>query len=187
MRPVTALDVATRGYAVSVLGGQGRGVDGITAAQPPTGSATRAARRTGHPAADPGREGRARSCSPAGSDPGMGSNAVAFGGDTTANGRGLLLGNPHYPWQGGRRFWQSQQTIPGELNVSGASLLGTPTISIGFNAQGGVEPHRRDRRPAQPAPADAGSGRPDGVPGGRQAGADDEADRDRRRSRTARR
>ncbi|MFE4628795.1 NAD(P)H-hydrate dehydratase, partial [Streptomyces mirabilis] len=46
---------------------------------------------------------------------------------------GLLLGNPHYPWQGGRRFWQSQQTIPGELNVSGASLLGATTISIGHN------------------------------------------------------
>lgn len=52
----------------------------------------------------------------------MGSNAVAFGGATTANGRGLLLGNPHYPWQGGRRCWQSQQTIPGELNVADASL-----------------------------------------------------------------
>ncbi|MET9109251.1 penicillin acylase family protein, partial [Streptomyces zhihengii] len=63
----------------------------------------------------------------------MGSNAVAFGGQVTANGRGLLLGNPHYPWHGGRRFWQSQQTIPGELNVSGASLLGTVGVSIGFN------------------------------------------------------
>ncbi len=63
----------------------------------------------------------------------MGSNAVAFSGRTTANGRGLLLGNPHYPWQGGRRFWQSQQTIPGELNVSGGSLLGTTAVSIGFN------------------------------------------------------
>ena len=63
----------------------------------------------------------------------MGSNAVAFSGATTANGRGLLLGNPHYPWQGGRRFWQSQQTIPGELNVSGGSLLGTAVVNIGFN------------------------------------------------------
>ncbi|MDV9189944.1 penicillin acylase family protein, partial [Streptomyces sp. SR27] len=63
----------------------------------------------------------------------MGSNAVAFSGAATANGRGLLLGNPHYPWQGGRRFWQSQQTIPGELNVSGASLLGTAVVNIGFN------------------------------------------------------
>ncbi|MDV9191387.1 penicillin acylase family protein, partial [Streptomyces sp. SR27] len=35
VRPVTALDVARRGFAVSVLGGQGRAVDGITAARPP--------------------------------------------------------------------------------------------------------------------------------------------------------
>jgi acyl-homoserine-lactone acylase len=65
----------------------------------------------------------------------MGSNAVAFSGATTANGRGLLLGNPHCPWQGGRRCWQSQQTIPGELHVAGGSLLGSATISIGHNAQ----------------------------------------------------
>ncbi|WP_146065376.1 penicillin acylase family protein, partial [Streptomyces sp. B226SN101] len=30
VRPVTALDVAARGYALAVLGGQGRGIDGIT-------------------------------------------------------------------------------------------------------------------------------------------------------------
>ncbi|GAA2938111.1 hypothetical protein GCM10010446_24350 [Streptomyces enissocaesilis] len=30
VRPVTPLDVARRGFAVSVLGGQGRGIDGIT-------------------------------------------------------------------------------------------------------------------------------------------------------------
>jgi acyl-homoserine-lactone acylase len=65
----------------------------------------------------------------------MGSNAITFSGATTANGRGLLLGTPHYPWQGGRRFWQSQQTIPGELNVSGGSLLGSTTISIGHNSR----------------------------------------------------
>ncbi|MGW7332070.1 penicillin acylase family protein, partial [Streptomyces sp. NPDC054840] len=35
VRPVTTADVAARGFAVSVLGGQGRGIDGITAAQPP--------------------------------------------------------------------------------------------------------------------------------------------------------
>ncbi|MBX4174527.1 penicillin acylase family protein, partial [Streptomyces geysiriensis] len=64
----------------------------------------------------------------------MGSNAVAFSGRTTANGRGLLLGNPHYPWHGGRRFWQSQQTIPGRLNMAGGSLLGSATVSIGHNA-----------------------------------------------------
>jgi acyl-homoserine-lactone acylase len=126
VRPVTTLDVATRGFALSVLGGEGRAVDGITAAQPPTGAAV--------PAPDAQDTARAARELLAADTADMGSNAVAFSGATTANGRGLLLGNPHYPWQGGRRFWQSQQTIPGELNVAGGSLLGSATISIGHNA-----------------------------------------------------
>ncbi|MCX4825409.1 penicillin acylase family protein [Streptomyces sp. NBC_01142] len=125
VRPVSTLDVARRGFAVSVLGGQGRGIDGITAAQPP-GVA---------PVGAPDAAATAKAARKlfAADSADMGSNAVAFSGRTSANGRGLLLGNPHYPWQGGRRFWQSQQTVPGELNVSGSSLLGTPVVSIGFN------------------------------------------------------
>ncbi|MER5308725.1 penicillin acylase family protein [Streptomyces sp. NPDC002773] len=128
VRPVSALDVARRGFAVSVLGGQGRAVDGITAARPPAAA-------PGAPVQvpDPERTATAARELFAAENATMGSNAVAFSGATTANGRGLLLGNPHYPWQGGRRFWQSQQTIPGELNVSGASLLGTTVVNIGFN------------------------------------------------------
>ena len=65
----------------------------------------------------------------------VGSNAIAIGstGTSTPSARGVLLGNPHYPWQGARRFWQSQLTIPGQLNVSGASLLGLPIVVIGHN------------------------------------------------------
>ncbi|MEU1129041.1 penicillin acylase family protein [Streptomyces sp. NPDC005900] len=126
VRPITALDVARQGYAVQVLGGQGHGVDGITAARPP---GARSAER----AADPRRSAKAARELFAAQDADMGSNAVAFNGQVTANGKGLLLGNPHYPWHGGRRFWQSQQTIPGELNVSGASLVGTGVVNIGFN------------------------------------------------------
>ncbi|QEU89745.1 penicillin acylase family protein [Streptomyces kanamyceticus] len=126
VRPISALDVARQGYAVQVLGGQGRGIDGITAAAPPTAGAKE---RT----ADPRRSAAAARDMFSAKDADMGSNAVAFSGKATANGKGLLLGNPHYPWHGGRRFWQSQQTIPGELNVSGGSLLGTSVVNIGFN------------------------------------------------------
>ncbi|POX48785.1 penicillin amidase [Streptomyces sp. Ru71] len=128
VRPVSALDVAARSYALAVLGGQGRAIDGITAARPPV------AGQPGTQAPGTADAARAARALLATDTADMGSNAVAFSGATTANGRGLLLGNPHYPWQGGRRFWQSQQTIPGVLNVSGASLLGSPTISIGHNA-----------------------------------------------------
>ncbi|SDN45792.1 acyl-homoserine-lactone acylase [Streptomyces sp. cf386] len=130
VRPVTALDVAARFYAIAVLGGQGGAVDDITSAQPPTGSAAHAQGI----ATSPDAEALIRAVRERTADAGMGSNAVAFRGDTTANGRGLLLGNPHYPWHGGRRFWQAQQTIPGELNVAGGALLGSPTISIGYNS-----------------------------------------------------
>ncbi|MEV5981415.1 penicillin acylase family protein [Streptomyces sp. NPDC052114] len=126
VRPITALDVARQGFAVQVLGGQGRGIDGITAAAPPGA-------KDADRAADPRRTAKAARELFSSQDADMGSNAVAFSGRTTANGKGLLLGNPHYPWQGGRRFWQSQQTIPGELNVSGGSLLGTSVVNIGFN------------------------------------------------------
>ncbi|MFE6892507.1 penicillin acylase family protein [Streptomyces sp. NPDC057694] len=129
VRPVTELDVAARGFAISVLGGQGRGIEGITAARPPSSTAASAQATT-----DTKQLARAAADLFSQEDSDMGSNAVAFSGETTANGRGLLLGNPHYPWQGGRRFWQSQQTIPGELDVMGGSLLGTSTISIGHNA-----------------------------------------------------
>lgn len=146
VHPVTAVDVAARGYAVAVLGGQGRGIDGITAAQPPGGAAgartaiggdSGAGARTSAPAPgggiDPAAAAEAARQLFDTSRYDMGSNAVVFAGSATANGSGLLLGNPHYPWQGGRRFWQSQQTIPGELNVSGGSLLGTVVVNIGFN------------------------------------------------------
>ncbi|MFD4132916.1 penicillin acylase family protein [Streptomyces goshikiensis] len=144
VRPVSTTDVAARGFAVSVLGGQGRGVDGITAAQPPArtaGPRPQAAQpaqptqpsQPAQPAPDPATAAEAAKAFFDSTRYDTGSNAVAFAGSTTASGGGLLLGNPHYPWQGGRRFWQSQQTIPGELNVSGGSLLGTVVVNIGFN------------------------------------------------------
>ena len=63
----------------------------------------------------------------------MGSNGWAFGADATENGRGLLLGNPHFPWQTTNRFYELHLTVPGQLDVMGASLGGMPIVNIGFN------------------------------------------------------
>lgn len=63
----------------------------------------------------------------------LGSNAAAFGKDATENGRGLLFGNPHYPWLGSLRFYQLHLTIPGQLDVMGVTLAGFPVVAIGFN------------------------------------------------------
>ena len=63
----------------------------------------------------------------------LGSNGWAFGADTTVNRTGLLVGNPHFPWRGENRFHQIHLTIPGEIDVMGATLPGIPMVTIGFN------------------------------------------------------
>ena len=124
VRPITEQDVYRHFYAVVTYAGAGQAIDGIAGAAPPVAPSAPSA-------IPPDAADRVRAALD-GTD--MGSNAVAVGSAGTANGRGLLLGNPHFPWHGGRRFWQSQLTVPGRLNVSGASLLGLPLVQIGFNA-----------------------------------------------------
>ena len=63
----------------------------------------------------------------------FGSNATAIGGDASTTGRGMMLGNPHFPWRGRYRFTQQQLTIPGQYDVAGASLIGSPVVNIGWN------------------------------------------------------
>ena len=63
----------------------------------------------------------------------IGSNAYAIGGDLTENGQGLLLGNPHFPWNDSLRFYMAHLEVKGEYNVLGASLHGFPLINIGYN------------------------------------------------------
>lgn len=66
-------------------------------------------------------------------DPNMiGSNALAIGSELSDNGSGILLGNPHYPWQGASRFHMAHLTLPGEIDVMGAGLISSPRIAIGF-------------------------------------------------------
>jgi len=64
---------------------------------------------------------------------GIGSNAIALGSEVTESGRGVLFGNPHYPWKGSSRFHLIHTTIPGELDVMGVSLMTTYQVAIGFN------------------------------------------------------
>jgi acyl-homoserine-lactone acylase len=64
---------------------------------------------------------------------GFGSNALAVGKDLSANGRGLLLGNPHYPWTSADRFYQAHLTVPGSYDAMGVIIGGIPAIVIGFN------------------------------------------------------
>lgn len=64
---------------------------------------------------------------------GQGSNAYALGREATKSGYGVLLGNPHYPWDGINRFYRMHFVIPGKLNIVGAGLVNSPSIGIGHN------------------------------------------------------
>ncbi len=128
VRPIDAGDVYRRFFQLGELASGMAALDGLGSAQPPT------------PALGPGPDpaAAARALAPGEVDrhlvdKGVGSNAIALGGAATVNGKGLLLGNPHQPWLGAERFFQSHLTIPGKLDVSGGSLYGAPVINIGFN------------------------------------------------------
>ncbi|MHA7632175.1 acylase [Corallococcus sp. M7] len=63
----------------------------------------------------------------------FGSNGWAIGRDRTDNGKGMVMANPHFPWEGELRLWESQLTVPGQMNVYGVGLMGVPAVLIGFN------------------------------------------------------
>ncbi len=63
----------------------------------------------------------------------MASNGWALGSATTYNGRGMVMANPHFPWWGEGRFWECHLTVPGDLDVYGVALAGTPLVQMGFN------------------------------------------------------
>ncbi|HEX4340486.1 MAG TPA: acylase [Polyangiaceae bacterium] len=117
-RPLTADDLFAYYYWLAQLGSADPLFDYIGAAAPPTADAPSTQNLRALPRLGP------RS---------LGSNGWALGSDKTETGKGLLLANPHFPWEGNRKFYESQITVPGVVNVYGASLLGSPVINIGFN------------------------------------------------------
>lgn len=117
VRPIDEVDLLSHWGQIAILGTTGYFVDAIAAAQPP-GSKTST------------REVPARDLA---ADDAPASNGWGIGADRSETGRGMLVANPHFPWEGELRFYETQLTIPGSLNAYGANLLGLPLISIGFN------------------------------------------------------
>ncbi len=122
LRPITSLDLVKLTRRLLVEGGVGQFAEALVAAAPPKLAAQRAGEDFNVALARQAQFASER-----------GSNAVAVGSQRSANGRGLLLANPHFPWMGGLRFYQMQLTIPGQLDVMGAALPGLPVVNIGFN------------------------------------------------------
>jgi acyl-homoserine-lactone acylase len=130
VRPITEADAYGRFYQLVLLASQDVAIDGIGSAQPPTPALPLPGGVSPLDTAKTARELNQRL--PLHN---IGSNAVAVGrGGTRDHKHGLLLGNPHFPWLGTERFYQSQLTIPGKVNVQGASLFGVPLILIGHTS-----------------------------------------------------
>jgi acyl-homoserine-lactone acylase len=125
VKPISEMDVYRRFYQLGLLASAGVAIDGIGEAQPPT-----APLDPPNPAAQQEMIATLKQQLPLG---GIGSNAVGLGKDATDNGKGMMLGNPHFPWDGTERFYEAQLTIPGSFNVEGGSLFGVPLVLIGHN------------------------------------------------------
>jgi acyl-homoserine-lactone acylase len=119
VRPLEPVEVYAYARSVALQASSGAVSDFIAGAQPPGATTTTSREDT---AAAP--------VVPAPGD--IGSNGWAIGAERSADGGGMLVANPHFPWEGELRFWEVQLTIPGELDAYGVQLSGLPGIGIGF-------------------------------------------------------
>jgi acyl-homoserine-lactone acylase len=119
VRPITMDDMLRLGEKSALLSGSLALAPAVAAAGPPSGV--------------PAVAKAAHITLPGDAEVSFGSNGWAFGAETSANGRGVLVGNPHFPWNGPSRFYQLHVTIPGKVDVMGATLAGGPFPTIGFN------------------------------------------------------
>lgn len=123
LRPVEPVELYAYARSVVLLTSSGRLADYIASAKPPgasgPGTVTTVVPASAHAttATDPAP---------------IASNGWAVGSARSADGGGLLVANPHFPWEGELRFWESQLTVPGEVDIYGVQLSGLPGIGIGF-------------------------------------------------------
>src|SRR3954454_3539308 len=119
VKPISELDAYRRFYQLALLASQTIAIDGIADEKTPGGASL----PINADQIASGLQGTLKLP--------IGSKAVALGSQATANGHGMMLGNPHFPWDGPERFYQAHLMIPGEMNVSGGSLYGVPLVLIG--------------------------------------------------------
>ena len=119
VRPITSDDMLRLNEKTMLLASSLALAGAIAKAEPPS---------SGQAAVDPDTM-----TFPGPPEPSYGSNGWAFGSDATADGKGLLIGNPHFPWEGPARFWQMHVRGPNGYDVMGVGLAGTPLPTLGFN------------------------------------------------------
>jgi len=131
-REITDEDLYLRYYKLGLIASSANFIDAIAAAQPPNASyaepvAPKSLKNLGGLSSIAPKFMAQRSGD-------FGSNMYAFGSEVTGGG-GIQFGNPHFPWFGGERLYQVHLTVPGRMDIQGASLYGIPFILIGFTNQ----------------------------------------------------
>jgi len=100
VKPITEMDAYRRFYQLALLASQGVVIDGIAGPNVPGGASS---------PIDPNDVADQLSkVLPLGA---LGSNAYGLGKDATTNGKGMVLANPHFPWDGPERFYESQRDV----------------------------------------------------------------------------
>jgi len=134
VQPMTEDDAYLRFAQAAMAGSSLAFIKQIGSAQPPAAKAAVASLRKGpRPTIDYARSSIARGLQTI-QDHTIGSNGYGLGKDVTQSGKGIVFGNPHFPWWGALRLNQVHMTITGKgYDVYGATLLGVPLPLIGFN------------------------------------------------------
>lgn len=118
VKPVSPTDLFAYYIDLGLLASSRQAIAAIGSAQPPNGAPPAPAPHFSTINAYRGR---------------LGSNGWGIGSDISSTGRGMVMGNPHFPWEGELQLWESHLRIPGEFEVYGVGLLGVPGVLIGFN------------------------------------------------------
>ena len=133
VRPITPVEVYAYARSIALQASSGAIIDFLGVAQPPTVEPVGIRNRTDERPDSIDLEAFAAADLGLVDDAGLASNAWAIGRDRVAgNDGGVLLANPHFPWEGELRFAEFHLTVPGEVDVYGAQLLGIPGVGIGF-------------------------------------------------------
>ena len=139
VEPITELDLVTYYKDLGLLASGRNFLDFAATAQPPAGADGASDDESDYEQDDGAttttEAGAAENALglPTAETAALGSNGWAIGSERSESGGGMLLANPHFPWTGELRLWESHLTVPGEIDVYGAGLLGTPGVLIGFN------------------------------------------------------
>ena len=120
VRELEPVEVYAYARSIALLASSGAVAPMIATAQPPGAAAEATADASGSP-----------------DEPVTASNGWAIGSERSEQGHGMLVANPHFPWEGQLRFWEVHLTIPGEADLYGVQLSGLPGLAIGFNDQFG--------------------------------------------------